>query len=331
LETISLSADDSSGINFSIRYSVDYDKTELQHVATANGTIRPKPRRVIALLRDYYRLAKPGIVYGNALTIIAGFVLAGRGSVRIGLFIAALLGISLIIAGACVYNNYLDRRLDARMARTRKRALVVGTITNRRALIFASVLTLVGFSSLVLFTNWATVIIVAVGFIDYVALYGWAKRRTVHATLVGSISGAVPLVAGYMAAADHWGVEALLLFVTMMAWQMPHFYGIALYRTKDYTAADLPVMPVKYGPRRTQFQALAYLIVFTLANLLLTIFGYERYSFAVVMTIFNVVWLWQGLSHYRQPPEIWGRKIFAYSLIALLVLSVMLPLGSVLP
>src|SRR5256885_2016537 len=105
------------------------------------------------MLKTYYRLTKPGIVYGNAVTVIAGFLLASVGDVNWGLFLATLVGISLVIASACVFNNYIDRDLDKKMARTKKRALASGSIAAVNALSYASLLGLVGFGLLFIFTN----------------------------------------------------------------------------------------------------------------------------------------------------------------------------------
>jgi len=92
------------------------------------------------LLKDYYHLTKPGIIRGNLISAIAGFLLASKGNVKVGLFVATLMGLSMVIASAGVFNNYIDRDIDRKMARTKKRALVSGAITGRNALIYASIL-----------------------------------------------------------------------------------------------------------------------------------------------------------------------------------------------
>jgi len=109
-------------------------------------------------VKAYYRLTKPGIIYGNAITALAGFLLASRGHIDIILGIATLLGISLVIASACVFNNYLDQGIDIKMARTKKRALVTGVIKGQAALVYAVILGIVGFTALAAYTNALTVI-----------------------------------------------------------------------------------------------------------------------------------------------------------------------------
>jgi protoheme IX farnesyltransferase len=127
-----------------------------------------------SLLKTYYALTKPGIIYGNALTVAGGFFLAAKGHASVGLFLATLGGACLVMASGCVFNNWLDRDIDSKMPRTKKRALVEGIVSARSALIFATVLGLIGISLLAAFTNWLTVIIGLLGLLFYV------ERQEIH-------------------------------------------------------------------------------------------------------------------------------------------------------
>jgi protoheme IX farnesyltransferase len=162
------------------------------------------------LLKKYYRLTKPGIIYGNLISATAGFLLASNHHINLWLLLATLAGTSLVIASGCVFNNYLDRNIDKKMARTKKRALVLKTIPVINALVFAMVLFIAGFAVLGLYTNWLVVVIGLVGFVDYVVLYGYSKRHTMHSTLVGTVAGATPILAGYCAARGHFDSGAIL-------------------------------------------------------------------------------------------------------------------------
>ncbi len=284
------------------------------------------------MFKTYYQLTKPGIIYGNILTATAGFLFACRWHIDFTLFFGLIVGTSLVIGSACVFNNYIDRGIDKKMARTRKRALVSGTVSGRNALIYATVLGIIGFMSLILLTNWLTVLVGIVAFVDYVVLYGLFKRRSVYGTIVGSVSGAAPVVAGYVAVTDHFGVAGLLLFLILVFWQMPHFYAIAMYRLKDYTAANIPVLPRVSGMMLTKIQIMAYIVAFTVASSLLSVFGYTGLVFRVVMLITGIVWFVQGYAgHKTTDDEAWARRMFHISLIVILVLSVMLSVGALLP
>jgi heme o synthase len=259
-------------------------------------------------------------------------LLASKWQLGFGLLLAALSGTALVIASACVFNNYIDRGIDAKMARTKKRALVSGLVSSQSALTYATMLGLLGFSILIVYTNALTVYLGLVALFTYVVLYGISKRRSVHGTVVGSIAGALPPVAGYTAVTNHLDSGALLLFLILVFWQMPHFYAIAIYRFKDYKAASLPVLPVKYGMRAAKLQIVIYTFVFTITTILLTVFGYTGYIFAIVMALVGLYWLSKGIQSFKATDDAtWARGMFGTSLIVILCLAIMLSVGTILP
>ena len=287
-------------------------------------------------IRAYYSLTKPGVLYGNVLTAAAGFIfgsLALSGRIDPWLCAATIIGTTLVIAAACVLNNYLDQDIDKIMERTKQRALVTGSISSRGALVFSIVLAVIGTLILARWTNWLVVGIGIAGFVTYVWLYGaLSKRRSVHGTLVGSISGAMPILAGYCAVSGRIDIAAVLLFVIMFAWQFPEFYSIAIYRFKEYKAAGIPLLPIVKGIRRTKIEILIYTVIFVAATLALTPLGYTGYIYLVVMAILGARWLQlavQGFSAHDS--DAWARRMFGFSMIMILGLCVMLAVGPVLP
>lgn len=266
------------------------------------------------------------------MTAAAGFLFASKGHIDWWLFMALLTGTALVIASGCVFNNYLDRNIDKKMDRTKKRSLVVGNISARNALIYASVLGIAGFTILAAYTNLTTVIIGLVGIIDYVIIYGWAKRNTVHSTLIGGISGSTSLVAGYTAVTGNFDIVALLLFLIMAFWQMPHFYAIGIYRRKDYAAADLPILTVQKGIGAAKQEILLYIIGYIGAVSLLAILGHAGYTYLAVMLIITFWWLWVALQGPKARDDIkWAHKIFGISLLVLMIFSIMISLDHWLP
>lgn len=274
----------------------------------------------MSTLKQYYLLTKPGIIRGNALAAIAGYFLASKTTgYDWGAFAAMLAGISLVIGSGCVFNNYLDRGIDKKMERTKQRALVNGDISVQHALLFGGVLGIVGAGILGVYTNLLTMAIAIVGFIFYVVIYGIGKRATVHGTLIGSISGAIPPVVGYTALSNDLDTAALLLFIIMTTWQMPHFYAIAMYRLKDYKAAGIPVLPAVSGMRATKIQILGYIVAFIIASLSLTILGYTGLVYAAIMATIGFIWLARGIAGFKATDDIvWAKQMFGFSLLALL-------------
>ena len=285
-------------------------------------------------IQKYYWLTKPGIVFSNVIAAIAGFFLAsGRAyELNLGIFLALVVGTALVIASACVFNNYLDRGIDSKMKRTSWRATASGNISTWAVFAFLGVLGVIGFTLLVIFTNMLTVLLVAVAYFSYVVLYGIAKRKTIHGTLVGTIPGGIPPVAGYVAVTSSFDSAALLLFLIMLCWQMAHFYAIGMRRRDEYAAANLPVMPVVKGMYATKIQILCYVSGFIVVNILLVLLGYVGYVYLAVMTTLGIVWLVKGVRGFRKgDDQKWAKRMFLFSLVVLLAFCAMLSVGTLLP
>lgn len=275
---------------------------------------------------NYYLLTKPGIILGNLITLAAGFLLASKGTINFGLFLATLLGLTFIMASACVFNNYIDRHIDKKMARTKGRALASGLIAGRSAILFAIVLGALGNAILLAYTNLLTVFVAGLGFFVYVVLYSLWKCRTIYGTAIGSIAGAVPPVVGYCAVSNRLDAGALILFAMLVLWQMPHFYAIAAMHLKDYAAAGIPALPIKKGMFRTKVHMTLYIVAFILVAALLTLFHYTGYAYLAVTVTLSLAWLWLCLTGFYSPnDQQWGREMFRLSLVVLTAISVVIP------
>jgi protoheme IX farnesyltransferase len=279
-------------------------------------------------------LTKPGIVYGNALSLIAGFLLASSldSSFSFQLLLYALAGTLLVIACGCVINNVIDRKIDAKMKRTAQRSLVTGQIQPIQALLYAGLLGGLGFYLLFAYVNILTAIVGFVGLFFYLVVYGFAKRRTHWSTLLGSVSGATPLVAGYTAVTNQLDRAALVLFLIMVCWQMPHFYAIAIYRLNEYKSAGLPVLPLVKGIKRTKLEIFVYAALFTLAVLALTPLGYTGRLYAIIAGLTAIWWLNQAIQGFSAKDDTkWARGFFISSLKVLLIICLALSVGVLLP
>jgi protoheme IX farnesyltransferase len=255
--------------------------------------------------------------------------LASQGHVDFWLYVTMLVGLCLIIASGCVWNNYIDRGIDEKMARTKNRALVSGEIPVSNALIFGTVLGVIGTVILLAYTNILTAVLAVFGFVAYVIIYGIGKRRTVHGTVIGSVSGAIPPVVGYCAVTNGLDLGALVLFLIIVFWQMPHFYAIAMYRLKDYKAAGIPVLPAVSGLLTTKIQIISYIVAFTLAAASLTLFGYTGYLYLVVAVGLGLWWLKLGIIGFEtEDDNRWARKMFGFSLVVVSLLSVAISIDS---
>ena len=283
--------------------------------------------------RSYVQLIKPGITLSNTLTGIAGFFLAASVTAfSFTALIGVIVGIACIIASGCVFNNILDRDIDKRMKRTKKRDVASGVISVRKALLFAVVLGIVGFGAIGLLTNILTLLLGAIAFVWYVVIYGYAKRTTVYSTLIGGVAGSLPPVAGYTALTGRIDAAAVILFLILFFWQMPHFYAIAMFRRSDYADAKLPIWSVTYGMKSSKRQILAFTIIYALSVGVLYVYDYVGIIYLVLSTVLSTYWLHQGVSSYSKlDDEKWARKMFGVSLLVLLSMCLLIAVGGFLP
>ena len=278
------------------------------------------------MFRHYLQLTKPGIIFGNLITVTGGFFLASKGNFDLVLYLAVALSVSLIVASGCVFNNFIDRDIDIKMERTKNRALVTGLISPSQALIYASVLGIVGLALLYSMTNLLSTLLVVIGFVVYVGFYSlYLKRHSVYGTLIGSISGAMPPVIGYCAVSNQFDTGAAILLVIFSIWQMPHSYAIAIFRFNDYAAASIPVLPVKDGILTAKKHIVAWIIAFTIATLMLTVMGYTGYVYFVVAAMMCVYWLHLAIIGFKTEDDTqWAKKLFLVSVIIVTILSILM-------
>ncbi|MER5231230.1 heme o synthase [Serratia ureilytica] len=278
------------------------------------------------MIKQYLQVTKPGIIFGNLISVVGGFLLASKGSIDYPLFLATLMGVSLVVASGCVFNNYIDRDIDKKMERTKNRVLVKGLIAPSVTLVYATALGIVGFALLYIAANPLAMWLAVMGFVVYVGVYSlYMKRHSVYGTLIGSLSGAAPPVIGYCAVTNEFDAGALILLAIFSLWQMPHSYAIAIFRFKDYQAANIPVLPVVKGISVAKNHITVYILAFMIATLMLTLVGYAGYKYLIVAAAVSVWWLGMALRGYKtENDSVWARKLFVFSIVAITSLSVMM-------
>ncbi|MCU1724817.1 MULTISPECIES: heme o synthase [Pseudomonas] len=284
-------------------------------------------------LKHFIQITKPGIIFGNVLSVAGGFFLAAQGHVDFMLFLATVIGTSLVVASGCVFNNWIDRDIDIKMERTKNRAMVQGLISSKVALVYATLLGVAGLGLLYVQANALAALFGLIGFIIYVGFYSlYLKRKSVHGTLVGSLSGAMPPVIGYCAVSGTFDLAALTLLVMFSLWQMPHSYAIAIFRFNDYLAASIPVLPVKRGILVAKKHILWYIVAFLAATLMLTFGGYAGMSYLAVAAAMGMYWLYMAWTGYKAKDDrLWARKLFVFSIFTITALSVMMSLDTKVP
>ncbi|MGA8831349.1 MAG: heme o synthase [Desulfomonilaceae bacterium] len=284
-------------------------------------------------ITNYLLVAKPGIIFGNLISSAAGFFLASKGRVDGLALPATLIGISLVVASGCVFNNCVDRKIDRKMIRTRNRALAKGLISLKITISYATILGIAGLALLWVATNLLSVVIVLAGLVIYVGVYSlYMKRNSVYGTLIGSLAGATPPLAGYCAVTGRFDMGAFILLLIFSLWQMAHCYAIAVFRFDDYATAAIPILPVKQGIAAAKRHIVGYILAFMAATLMLTFGGYSGYSTFAVATVLGLSWLYMAWSGYDASDErLWAKKLFIFSILTIFILSVMMSIDFTAP
>ena len=284
-------------------------------------------------IKKYILVTKPGIIIANLVTATGGFLLASKGRIDMAVLMMFLTGISLVLASGCVFNNCIDRKMDRKMDRTRNRILAKGLMSPRAAVCYASALGTAGIILLWASTNMLCAAIVLMGFSIYVVVYSlYLKRNSVYSTLIGSLAGAAPPLAGYCAASNRFDMGAVILLSIFSLWQIPHSYAIAIFRFDDYTAAAIPVLPVKQGMPAAKKHIIGYMLAFIGASLTLTFGGYTGYTYLAVAAAMGLCWLYMAWSGYKASDDrVWAKKLFVFSILSITVLSIMMAIDFKIP
>jgi protoheme IX farnesyltransferase len=229
------------------------------------------------------------------------------------------LGTALVIAGGCTLNNYIDRDIDPLMERTKTRSIAAGRIKPIVALWYGIILTVLGIFTLELGVNVLAALLGFIGFFVYVFIYSmWLKRTSTWNTVIGSISGAIPPMIGYVAVTPQLDLNAWALFLILFMWQPPHFFALAMRKADDYQAAGIPMLPVIKGINETKKQTLIFTVLLLPSSLLLFLTGACSWFYLVLALILGGVYIALSIKGFRSnDDENWAKQMFFYSLIYL--------------
>ena len=158
------------------------------------------------------------------------------------------------------------------------------------------------------------------------------KRNSVYGALIGSLAGATPPLAGYCAGTGRFDMGAVILLSIFSLWQMAHCYAIAVFRFDDYTAAAIPMLPIKKGTASAKRHIVGYILAFTAATLMLTFGGYTGYITFAVAIVLGLLWLYMAWSAYEASDErLWAKRLFIFSILTIFILSVMMSIDFTAP
>ena len=237
----------------------------------------PRPAaapRVETRLRDvllaYVGLTKPRIIELLLVTTVPAMFLAEGGVPSLTLVLATMIGGCLAAASANVFNCVLDRDIDERMRRTRRRPLPRHAVGTAAATVFGAVLGLAALLWLGFLVNRLSSLLALGANLFYVFVYTlWLKRRTSQNIVWGGIAGCFPPLIGWTAVTDQLALAPFVLFAVVFFWTPPHTWALAMRYREDYAAADVPMLPVVMAAPDVAKRILGYSVLTVLTSLAL--------------------------------------------------------------
>ena len=266
--------------------------------------------------RDYYELTKPRVVMLIVFTAIVGMFLSVPSWPGAGALIFGTLGIGMASSAAAVYNHVLDARIDILMMRTRGRPLPQGKLTEKSALVFATILCIISMLILVFLVNTLTAILTFTSLIGYAVVYtAWLKRATPQNIVIGGAAGAAPPILGWTAVTNEVEAGALLMFLIVFVWTPPHFWALAIARKEEYAKVDIPMLPVTHGEAYTRLNILLYTILLVLVTILPYLIGMSGVIYLLVAIMLDAFFMYYAIRMYRVPDDMeLPMKTFKFSI-----------------
>lgn len=288
-----------------------------QGLATTERTAETALAPSLASARDFWLLMKPNVMKLVLFSGITGLVVA-PGGLHPVLWVVAVLCIATGSGAAAAINNWYDADIDRAMVRTRRRPTATGRIDPAEALGFGVTLAIFSVMVMGLALNWVAAALLAATIGFYVGVYTlWLKRRTPQNIVIGGAAGALPPVVGWAAVTGDVGLLPLLVFAVIFLWTPPHFWALAIYRTKDYAGVGVPMLPVVAGAAATRRQILLYTVVLVATSLVPFALGLTGWLYGAVALGLGG---WYGRHVYRlwaDPGEARAMRAFKVSIIYL--------------
>jgi protoheme IX farnesyltransferase len=272
-------------------------------------------------VKDYVSLTKPGVISLLILTTITSMYITPAGKPELALVIWTTIGGWLMAAASHAYNCYLDRDIDVLMGRTGRRPIPSGRIPGWHALVLGSVLMILAAVILVVYANWLTAALAFAGLVYYVLIYTmWLKRSSVQNIVIGGGAGAFPPLVGWAAATGSLTLPSLFLFAIIFYWTPPHFWALAIIRSKDYARAGIPMLPVIAGDNETRWQIVLYTMLMFVVTIMPTPLQMLGMAYLVMASVLGVIFSYYAINLYRQgtTASAWGLYRFSLLYLALL-------------
>lgn len=287
-----------------------------------------------SVLAQFLVLTKPRVNALIVFTAIIGMMLAYPVGLAwdLPLMLVATIGIWLVAGAAAAFNCLVEQAIDRKMARTRARPTVAGSISTWQILLFVGIVGGIGLLILYRYVNSLTMWLTLATFVGYAVIYTIIlKPATPQNIVIGGASGAMPPILGWAAVSGMVDPHALLLFLIIFAWTPPHFWALALYRKEEYAKAGVPMLPVTHGDQFTKLHLLLYTFMLTAATLLPFVVGMASWLYLASAVVLNAIFIWFAVQLYRRYTDALARRTFNFSILYLALLFAALLIDHYLP
>ncbi|MDY0962953.1 heme o synthase [Massilia sp. CFBP9026] len=284
-------------------------------------TIQTAIPKTSSRFSQYWTLTKPRVTQLAVFCAVIGMFLATDGFPGWQTLVAGTVGIWLLAAAAFAVNCLVEAEVDARMARTARRATASGELSQSQTITFSLVLGGLGMYILYAFVNPLTMWLTFVTFVGYAFIYTLLlKPNTSQNIVIGGLSGAMPPALGWAAVANEVPMEAWLLVLIIFMWTPPHFWVLAMYRRDDYARSGLPMLPITHGMKFTGLQVWLYTIGLAATTLLPFAVGMSGLIYLAAAVPLNAIFLRHAWRVHRNYSDMAARKTFTWSIVYLSLL-----------
>jgi heme o synthase len=272
--------------------------------------------------RDYLDLAKPGVTAVILLSALTVMLVASDGLPQVGTILILVVGGTLAVGSANAMNCCLDADIDALMTRTADRPLAAHRLDLKNSFTFSMAMVAISFLVLGIGINLTAAFLAMLAVFIHVVVYTrWLKRRSPYSILVGSISGAMAPLVGWVAARGGLQIEAFLFFAIIYCWSPTHFWSLALSMRDEYLRAGVPSLPVVYGPQTTRIQIVCLAVLMVMFSMLPVGFALLNYFYALSAMLLGGFFIYFATSMMVMPNlrTTWRLYKFSMQYMALLL------------
>ena len=269
----------------------------------------------MTLLKSYYQLCKPNVVYMMLICAFVGMLLAEQSVGSYSYQFVSLVGIAFCAASAAAINQVIDRKSDASMTRTDQRPLPKGELSATHASLFAVLIGITGATILYVYVNTLTMLLTIASLIGYAFIYTvYLKRATPQNIVIGGLAGAAPPLLGWSAVTNTIDPYALLLVLIIFVWTPPHFWALAIYRKEEYAKESIPMLPVTHGVMFTKLQIVLYTIILFIVSLLPYVVLMSGIIYLISALALSSVFLYYSINLYFSDSDEDAMSTFQFSI-----------------